>query len=161
MIRAKLETRHFTFEAYGETEAEALATLRFNWNCEHRRQYADAIPFDEFVADGDVGLIEIDLGRAYRDGELLTVSPCAETHQVMETMAADAKPTSDDDWGSERQIDAENAFMNRLEFLMPADEWETFGQWCLKATSEEMIDAGLALLEEQKWTHYNVKENTS
>lgn len=72
MIRAKLETRHFTFDAYGETEEEALAVLKNAWDDTHRRHYPSAAPFDEAVEDGDVCFYPIELFACYRDGEKIS-----------------------------------------------------------------------------------------
>ena len=59
----------------------------------------------------------------------------------LETLAQAARPTSDDDWGSERQIDAENAF-----FAAAGDLGADFEQFALKATSDEAIDEALRIL---------------
>lgn len=42
---AELETAHFSFRAFGETEGKAIAALRAGWRA-HQRDYplADAIP---------------------------------------------------------------------------------------------------------------------
>lgn len=71
MIRAKLETRHFTFEAYGNDEAEAYTALQEGWDHMHRKQYPGAEAFDDFVQPGDVNFYPVEVGRAYRDGEEL------------------------------------------------------------------------------------------
>lgn len=70
MIRATLETRHFSFEAYGKNKAEALDVLRTGWNLKHRQQYPDAREFDDLFAC-DVEYYEIKGGKAYRDREEL------------------------------------------------------------------------------------------
>lgn len=62
----------------------------------------------------------------------------------LQELATAARPTNDQDWGSERQLDAENAFFDafaRAGFGSPA-----FDAFCLKATSEEMIDEALRIL---------------
>lgn len=74
MIRAYLETRHFDFEGFGETEEQALAVLKRGWDDVHRKQYTDAMPFDEYLTDADVGFMEVNLGCCYRGGELLGAS---------------------------------------------------------------------------------------
>ena len=59
-------------------------------------------------------------------------------------LAEIAKPIDDDDWGSERQIAAENRFHDFVQSCFPsAWTWE-LEQWCLKATTEEMLDEVLA-----------------
>lgn len=59
-----------------------------------------------------------------------------------ERMAADARAVDEDDWGSDRQIEAENGFFAAVAVWMSAD----FDDWCLKATSEEMLDEALRVL---------------
>lgn len=65
----------------------------------------------------------------------------AELVELVKKMAEDAKPLNDEEWGSERQINAENAFFEKLEELgMDMDE---FTDKNFKATSTESIAAGL------------------
>lgn len=60
---------------------------------------------------------------------------------AVQRMAENAKPLNDDEWGSERQIDAENAFFAKLEELgMDMDEFIDENS---KATTDESIAAGL------------------
>jgi hypothetical protein len=67
--QARLETRHFSFEAYGTTDEEArnalIAALR-----KHGGQRQIALDWWEDFADS-INYREIELGRAYRDRELL------------------------------------------------------------------------------------------
>ena len=65
------------------------------------------------------------------------------TSQILQTindLAAQAKPINDEDWGSERQIDAENSFFDfiRLEIGVDLDELDDN-----KSTCTELIDAGV------------------
>lgn len=65
--------------------------------------------------------------------------------EELRELATDARPTSDDEWGSDRQITAENKFCAALErYLKPAG-WEHFEDYALKATTDEMLDCGLML----------------
>lgn len=67
-----------------------------------------------------------------------------ETIARYQLLANDAKPVNDDEWGSERQIAAQNAFhaaMQRDGLITPAYE-----AYCLKATVEEMVDEGMRLV---------------
>lgn len=66
MIRAKLETRHFTFEAYGEDGAQAMEAMRIGWLV-HKDQTGATADWPEF--EPDVELQEMDKGVMYRDGE--------------------------------------------------------------------------------------------
>jgi hypothetical protein len=82
------------------------------------------------------------------------------TLQYLNKLAAAAKPQpvfpdgnrerdGGDDWGSERQIAAENDFFDALDLfltgkLVPEEE-RAFAAFCAKATSDERIDEGLRL----------------
>lgn len=61
-------------------------------------------------------------------------------------MAQEARPTSDDDWGSERQITAQNAFFVEVQRVLPKPLFEKLEAYCLKATVDEMIDEALRLI---------------
>jgi hypothetical protein len=64
-------------------------------------------------------------------------------------LAQPAYPLSDDDWGSERQIDAENAFFERMERELPQLFTQEFEYWMLKATTEERLDEALARIAKE------------
>lgn len=64
---------------------------------------------------------------------------------AFEAMAKDARALGDDDWGSERQQDAENAFFFATTPWLGGEGGDFFN-WCLKATSEEMLDEALKRL---------------
>ena len=62
-------------------------------------------------------------------------------------LAQAALPTDESDWGSDRQIDAENAFGDAVERILGTGsaafrDWE---QYALKATTEEMVAEALRL----------------
>ena len=61
-------------------------------------------------------------------------------------LANQARPTNDDDWGSARQIAAENLFFDRVRELLTEPEFELLETYCLKATTNEMIDEALRLV---------------
>lgn len=67
----------------------------------------------------------------------------------LEELAAAARPINDDDWGSERHINAHNDFFDALDLSMSGrlsvEETEKFDSFCAKATSDEMITEGLRL----------------
>lgn len=67
MIRAHLETRHFTFDAYGVDRERAEEALKTGWAV-HIAQ-TDAHPWEEF--SDDVCFHEFKLDAAYRDYEEL------------------------------------------------------------------------------------------
>jgi hypothetical protein len=56
-------------------------------------------------------------------------------------LAAAARPVNDGDWGSERQIAAQNAFFDAVGPL-----GDGFDAFCLKATVDEMIDEALRVV---------------
>lgn len=68
--------------------------------------------------------------------------------RTMEQLAAEARSIDDDDWGSERQVDAENRFFDECRRHRPAtfDDAGDFADWCLKATTDERIDEAMRLL---------------
>ncbi len=69
IIKAKLETINFTFEAYGSTKEEALASLIDGWE-NHRKDYKTATSFEDISDNGDeVSYFEIRIGNCYRDNE--------------------------------------------------------------------------------------------
>jgi hypothetical protein len=82
----------------------------------------------------------------------------AKTYDELATLAADAKPrpvspgegntNPDDDYGSDRQVGAQNLFFNELQKVLPAKEFAELEEWCLKATTEEMLDEGLRYARE-------------
>ena len=67
-----------------------------------------------------------------------------------EKLAAAARPIDDADWGSERQIAAENRFFRALFYHYPALDTWSFERWCLKATTEEMLDEAMVRLRDVK-----------
>ncbi len=62
---------------------------------------------------------------------------------VLAALASAARPIDDDDWGSDRQIEAENAFFQKIETILSEAAWEELTDYCLKATSDEAIDEAL------------------
>lgn len=71
MFRARFETRNFTFDGYGETEAAAVKALWAGWFA-HCDVYTSADR--ELMADDsdDIGVYEFQSGHAYRDNEEIT-----------------------------------------------------------------------------------------
>lgn len=64
-------------------------------------------------------------------------------------MAGAARALGDDDWGSARQVAAQNAFFLEVERLMHPVAWDEFEMWALKATVDEKVDEALRLLGEE------------
>lgn len=62
----------------------------------------------------------------------------------LEEMAIAARPINESDWGSDRQIEAQNAFFEFVEEHFPEIMSNEFEAFCLKATSEEMINEAIA-----------------
>lgn len=73
----------------------------------------------------------------------------AEFSAKLDALAAEARPTSDDDWGTERQTNAQNAFFDFLKEHMHPMAFEELEMWCLSATTDEMIDKGLQMMREE------------
>lgn len=70
------------------------------------------------------------------------------TAEKLAELAADARCESEEDWGSERQVAAENRWGFALEQFLPADKFAAFESYALKATSEEFIDYGMKIAAE-------------
>lgn len=67
MYKANFESSRFSFEAYGETEKVAIASLKLGL-VRHAKQYG--IEPDWWVKyEGDINTIEIECGSCYRDYE--------------------------------------------------------------------------------------------
>lgn len=60
-----------------------------------------------------------------------------DRYKQLNAMALAAMPTSDEDWGSERQNDADNVFSLHVEELGLLDD--DYFHWALKATVEERV----------------------
>ena len=69
------------------------------------------------------------------------------TIEELRTLSKAALPLNDDEWGSERQIDAENAVTAALQQYIKPEEWDNFEDYALKATTEEMVEYGMSLAE--------------
>lgn len=63
---------------------------------------------------------------------------------ILQHLAGEAKPIDQFDYGSGRQIDAQNDFAEAVEALVPPGVWETISSYWLKATPEEGIEYALA-----------------
>jgi hypothetical protein len=64
----------------------------------------------------------------------------------LDALADVARPIDDDDWGSERQAGAQNAFFIRVEAILPRDQFEELEGFCLKANVDEMVDEAMRLI---------------
>lgn len=67
-------------------------------------------------------------------------------NETLETLAAAARPSDALQWGSDQQTKAENAFFAVAKAVCPALTGEAFETYCLKATTDEMIDEALRIL---------------
>lgn len=65
-------------------------------------------------------------------------------------LAAAARPINDDDWGTDRQITAENTLFERVRELISREAYDSLTDWCLKATTNEMIDEALVAVAAQE-----------
>jgi hypothetical protein len=83
------------------------------------------------------------------------------SERIMATLVelgAAARPINDVDWGSDRQITAQNRFFDRVyQCLTETGEAAKIAQldaYCHKATTNEMIDEGMRLVLGDSWrTH--------
>lgn len=91
----------------------------------------------EWLPDNNPG----DLAEFWSEVEEVT-----DLAPVLEAMAKAARPTEDDDWGSEPQIAAQNAFFDKVQTVIPANEFRALERYCHKATTDEMIDEGLRVV---------------
>lgn len=73
MFKAGLETRHFSFEAYGETKESAKAAIEAGLlaHAKHYRLAPDWWRDDE----NDITFDELHVGMCMRDGEILSCAP--------------------------------------------------------------------------------------
>jgi hypothetical protein len=76
LCHASVDTRHFSFDAYGRTEQEALAALK-NGLLRHVQMQGGEVGtawVDELMdpANGDVHVTHAKFGSAYRDREFLS-----------------------------------------------------------------------------------------
>jgi hypothetical protein len=94
MFRAALETRHFSFEAFGETEKHARAMMAELW-ADHCIEYEQPNNFDEFE-DG-VNVMEFSIGRGYRDGSEVKVRNKV-TAEMMDEISLARKDIRGIDW---------------------------------------------------------------
>lgn len=60
----------------------------------------------------------------------------------IKTFAAAALCINESDYGTERQIDAENGFFDAVREDVPADDFEALEDYCHKATTDEQVVEG-------------------
>jgi hypothetical protein len=61
-------------------------------------------------------------------------------------LAQAARCIDDTDWGSSRQVEAENAFFDAVRPRLSQRQWDDLEAYCLKATHDERIDRALELV---------------
>ena len=81
-------------------------------------------------------------------GTALAQVPQARQAQL-DQLAAEARPINDDDYGTDRQINAQNDFTFTLQAILSPEKWENFAEYAHRATPEEMIDYGMSLAAEE------------
>jgi hypothetical protein len=62
-----------------------------------------------------------------------------------DALARDALPLNNAEWGCQRQIDARNRFTEAVEAVLTRKQFEAYDSFCLKATTDEIIEEGLRL----------------
>jgi hypothetical protein len=67
MYKSLFQSTHFSFEAYGETEKVAIASLKLGLT-NHAKQY-QIEPDWWHECEGDIYTVEISLGSCYRDND--------------------------------------------------------------------------------------------
>ena len=77
MFMAELDTRHFVFHAFGDTEALALDAMRETWQT--HAEETGACDFSEM--EDSVIVLEITSACGYRDYEPLRKTPNRRIHQ--------------------------------------------------------------------------------
>jgi hypothetical protein len=77
-----------------------------------------------------------------------------ESYERLTELAEAARPINDADWGSERHMAAETAFVKQFRRIV--GQTPDFDRWCDTATTDEMIDEGLRLVAE----YLRVPQNT-
>lgn len=71
----------------------------------------------------------------------------SKTLAELDTLAQEARPKNDADFGSERQIEAENAFYDAFQTVV--GDSPDFDAYCLDATLDERIDEALRIANGQ------------
>lgn len=74
------------------------------------------------------------------------VEAMGKTALPIQSFPDGAERNGKDDWGSERQIDAQNEFGNAAASLMTEEQRTAFDSYCLKATTEEMISEAMRVI---------------
>lgn len=129
----------FAYYPDGDDEAEGLRVYIDAFKASDRED-EELDRFGFVIPDGDM----TDFGTndfamivsAVKDALMPTLERLRE-------LALDARPISDPEWGSDRQIKAENKFCAALERYLTPGAWDKFEDYALKATTEEMLDCGL------------------
>lgn len=76
----------------------------------------------------------------------------AKLNPQVALLAAAARPINDADWGSERQVNAENTFFDVVRVALPGATFAALESYCHKARTEEMIEEALRLLDRaERW----------
>lgn len=65
-------------------------------------------------------------------------------------LAREARPHDHSDWGSERQIAAQNLFFNEVTKVLSFARSAALDDYCMKANVDEMIDEALRLVTQQQ-----------
>lgn len=71
--------------------------------------------------------------------------PWRSESEIMRDLASAARPIDESDYGSERQIAAQNRFYDAIMNRLSAEANESLDSYCLKATTDEGIDYALSL----------------
>jgi hypothetical protein len=67
----------------------------------------------------------------------------ADEDAILLAMATAARPISDDDYGSKRQIEAEEIFHSEVRDRLTLEQYDALVEQTYKATTDEAIDLAL------------------
>lgn len=66
----------------------------------------------------------------------------------LEDLASQARCIDEEDWGTERQIKAQNAFFDAVEKIVSKETFAELEGYCMKANVDEMVNEGLRVCKQ-------------
>lgn len=114
------------------------------------RENSEALRFSLVLTDAacEEPLIELFETESWDVMEEYLRTVCASRLTLMESLAKEARVMEGEEWDSDRVIAAGNEFFEVAKAYWPEtfDDCSDFAVWCLKATSDEMVDEALHLI---------------
>ena len=115
MYRANLETRNFSFDAYGDTEINAKTAMARAIS-EHAGQYGlNEAKFWDDVSD-DIQITEIHSGSAYRDGQHLITTFHGDLREQVAIMIAEGN--NGGEWSTHYTEEQKNQWRYRADSII-------------------------------------------